>query len=101
MKPKHTQGPWRVLPDEGEPYLRIRGTRPGTKFKIANVMNGKFDKIHPQEDEENKANARLIAAAPELYDALVYAKEYIEDILTNDCSVVIYINQVLKKVKGE
>lgn len=64
MTTKHTPGPWEVLPGESrKPYLRVRGTCLGRLYKIANVLLG-FS------TEESKANARLIAAAPELLEAL-------------------------------
>lgn len=67
MTRKHTEGPWRVLPEEPDKdYSRVRGTRLGHRFKIANVHDGD----HPREYAESQANARLIAAAPELLDAL-------------------------------
>jgi uncharacterized NAD-dependent epimerase/dehydratase family protein len=70
-KHKHTPGPWTALPEECDnPYVRIRGTRLGRRFKIANVMNAGYDDQHEREVEETRANAALIAAAPELLEAL-------------------------------
>jgi hypothetical protein len=69
---KHTAGPWRLLPDEGEGYLRVRGTRLGHRFKVANVMAPNF---LPRDELESKANARLIAAAPEMLEALQRAAQ--------------------------
>lgn len=68
MSMKPTPGPWLVLPEEDDkPYLRIRGTAPVRRYKIANVM-----RPHPycEEDDESRANANLIAAAPDLLAAL-------------------------------
>ena len=68
---KHTQGQWSVLPEEcDKPYIRIRGTRLGGRYKIANVVTPIFDGVSPKEAEETRANARLIAAAPDLLAAL-------------------------------
>jgi uncharacterized NAD-dependent epimerase/dehydratase family protein len=70
-KHKHTPGPWTALPEEcDKPYVRIRGTRLGWRFKIANVMNAGYDDPPEREVEETRANAALIAAAPELLEAL-------------------------------
>ena len=70
---KHTQGNWSVLPEEcDKPYIRIRGTRLGGRYKIANVITPIYDGAASQEAEETRANARLIAAAPDLLDALEY-----------------------------
>jgi hypothetical protein len=64
----HTPGPWNALPEEDDkPYIRIRGTRIGCRHKIANVMAPNYGLY---EAEETRANARLIAAAPELIRAL-------------------------------
>jgi hypothetical protein len=68
---KHTQGQWSVLPEEcDKPYIRIRGNRLGGRYKIANVVTPIYDGAGSQEAEETRANARLIAAAPELLEAL-------------------------------
>jgi hypothetical protein len=48
--------------------VRIRGTRLGRRFKIANVMNAGYDNPPEWEAEETRANARLIAAGPELLE---------------------------------
>lgn len=64
MSAQHTPGPWQISPDEDGSYLRIRGTRLGSRFKVANVMAPKD--FLPKDDLESKANARLIAAAPEM-----------------------------------
>lgn len=65
---KHTEGPWQSMPEEvDKPYIRIRGTRLGCRYKIANVLScGE----HELSADEVRANARLIAAAPDLLSAL-------------------------------
>lgn len=66
-KAKHTQGPWEVKPEECDrPYIRIRGTRHGLRYKIANVPTPVHEGVHPREAEETRANARLIAESPEM-----------------------------------
>ena len=65
MSTQHTPGPWECLPDEGNGYLRIRGTKGGNLFKIANVPAST-----PYNRKETEANARLIAAAPDMLRAL-------------------------------
>lgn len=70
-KTTHTKGPWQVLPEEcDKPYIRVRGTGLGGRYKIANVMTPTFDGVPPCEAEETRRNAQLIAAAPELLAAL-------------------------------
>lgn len=76
MKNKHTPGPWKMLPEECDrPYIRIRGTSIGDRYKIANVLTPIYDGVHQREADETRANARLIASAPDLLEALQIAKE--------------------------
>ncbi|KAF1011076.1 MAG: hypothetical protein E5299_01497 [Burkholderia gladioli] len=71
MNVKHTPGPWKVLPEEvSRPYIRIRGARPGDRYKVANVLTPTYDGVAEREAEETRANARLIAEAPMLAKAL-------------------------------
>lgn len=71
MNAKYTIGPWKVLPEEVDRnYIRVRGTAFGYRYKIANVVNPSCDHSPQPEAEETRANARLIAAAPELLEAL-------------------------------
>lgn len=71
MSAAHTPGPWASLPEEvDKPYIRIRGTRLGGRYKVANVITPVYDGVHEREAIETRANARLIAAAPELLEAL-------------------------------
>lgn len=71
MATKHTPGPWRALSEEcDKPYIRIRGTKLGGRYKVANVLTPVYDGVHQREAEETRANARLIAAAPEMLEAL-------------------------------
>lgn len=68
---KNTPGPWAVHPEECDrPYIRVRGTQLGTRHKVANVLTPVYEGVHAREAEETRANARLIAAAPELLAAL-------------------------------
>lgn len=61
---KHTPGPWRVMPDSLGTIETVTGTiAVGQTFDIVSpLVDGKH--------EERMANARLIAAAPRLLDAL-------------------------------
>ncbi len=72
---KFTEGPWCIkeIEDDKE-YIRVRGTRLGRKFKIANVIDLKNhhdeSKWCKEDRAESLANAHLIAAAPEMYQLL-------------------------------
>ena len=76
----HTPGPWKILPEEvGRDYIRVRGTVYGTRFKIANVLHP--GSTHPDDDSQTRANARLIAASPELLQELEKAHRIISNAL--------------------
>lgn len=49
--------------------------------------------------EESDANAALIAAAPEMYEALEFSKRKFHDLYFENCCE--YIESVLKKTRGE
>lgn len=75
----HTPGPWTTLPEEcDKPYIRVRGTVLGGRFKIANVLTPVYEGVHQREADETRANARLIAAAPDLVFQLLAAANYID-----------------------
>jgi hypothetical protein len=68
---KFTFGPWQTMPEETDKqYVRIRGTQLGERYKIANVLTPDYEGANELEADETRANARLIAAAPELLEAL-------------------------------
>lgn len=67
MNTKHTPGPWHVGMKPGPAVYGPEGEQ----------VAGLFVPMLPE--EENRANARLIAAAPALADALQWALEQIED----------------------
>ena len=74
-KARHTPGPWQCLPEEADQdYIRIRGTRLGGRYKVANVHHlryrGAYEDLRLRYDAETFANARLVAAAPDLLAAL-------------------------------
>lgn len=62
---KHTPGPWRVdaaLDEDGNPlFVQVLTAQ---NYEVANTANGNFG------DATELANARLIAAAPEILEAL-------------------------------
>jgi hypothetical protein len=72
---KHTSGPWKSIKfGENETYVITNdaGT-PGVHREIATVS---FGYSEPAETEQH-ANAKLIAAAPELLEALKMAEGYV------------------------
>lgn len=76
---KYTPGPWTILPEEGDKdYIRIRGTRLGSRYKIANVIAPTYLGIYHHNARETRANTRLIAASPELFEMLCKTIETLE-----------------------
>jgi hypothetical protein len=67
----HTKGPWAVLQEESDkPYIRVRGTVLGGRYKVANVLSVTYEGAADREAQETRANAYLIAAAPAMLEAL-------------------------------
>lgn len=100
----HTLGPWTVMPEEvDKAYIRIRGTKLGGRYKIANVITPIYDGADGSEAEETRANARLIAAAPELLAALQYlladAECFAKHLRNSDC--VAPARAAIAKATGE
>ena len=65
---KHTPGPWAVRPLMGRPLV-YKDREPVAEVSIPSSYF--LPKKGSEERETVKANANLIAAAPDLYDALV------------------------------
>lgn len=70
-KPKHTPGPWwvEITTPTGEPlsyYSEVSGNKWGALAQVVTAMDGEGGLC-----AEGVANARLIAAAPELLEALI------------------------------
>lgn len=62
MSQKHTPGPWR--------YLRENGSPTTGQHMIAGAKPGYLAEVRDCGSEDVEANARLIAAAPDMYEAL-------------------------------
>ena len=105
---KGTPGPWEIKPEEVDrPYIRIRGTRLGGRFKVANVLSPNYDGVHHREADETRANAQLIAAAPELLEALQMALEWIDAVPSDTLLPAMpgfdrdEVNSIINKATGE
>lgn len=68
MTTKHSPGPWFVCGDEGHPHIN-EAWREGATIGDAKGMRV-ADLFAPLKQERITANARLIAAAPDMLDAL-------------------------------
>ena len=60
---KHTPGPWNIEKEDGE-FIAIYSSKSSGSILLADVLD-----IY---GKESKANARLIAAAPDLLEACQY-----------------------------
>lgn len=100
---KHTPGPWRVIPKIDTGYMLFGG------ISYLGSIEARLPSL------ENEANAHLIAAAPELLEALIKAKEILEQaeeidfddmahiaITSEDgCDLRDLIESVIAKARGE
>ncbi len=84
---KHTKGPWELFITPSGNSL-IRGPK---NERVATVSE--FEELGP--DEVISANAKLIAAAPEMLEAL----ETVER-LTTDLKMLTGVRAAIKKAKG-
>lgn len=75
METKHTPGPW--TPEFGEAY-RVRAQQDGGQVAIMKNLKGRHGFAGRRNGDEVAANARLMAAAPELLEALQEAKAALE-----------------------
>jgi hypothetical protein len=73
---RFTPGPWEV--DGFDLVSIITNTTPGTSFAAwKHISKCDYGYLNPEKHfEENKANAKLIAAAPELLEALIGFRDY-------------------------
>lgn len=66
---KHTKGPWSVDTDTG---LDVIATHKDAELYYIVDVVADYDKTNIEGVKQRKANARLIAAAPEMLEALEY-----------------------------
>lgn len=75
---EHTKGPWEVVRTDAGIIVRTESAKK-TRFGASRYAAiGGFDRSDPEQLAEALANARLIAAAPELLADLIDALEMLE-----------------------
>lgn len=102
---KGTPGPWKCLREEvNKHYIRISSTKLGERFAVANVLIPLYDDIREREAKETRANAKLIAAAPELLEALQQCIPHLREQSKNDghaFGTLQLVNRIINKATGE
>ncbi len=95
---KHTPGPWKVVKWDYEECFSIQDE---TKYRVAGIKPALIEDV-----EIAKANARLIAAAPELLEALDELAKAFYTLSGNAIqprfeSTMVSAMAAIKKAKGE
>ena len=96
-KPKFTPGPWYVDEEFSQAHIRYKE---GTRCVVSEEHGGICETTRGWEDEQTSpANAALIAAAPELYEAL---RDVLSEFLPNvKGPVTERARRALVKAQGE
>lgn len=91
-EPKFTKAPWFVH-DELKRSVAFNG-RDGVENLFTEDLEGYFCC-------QNEADAHLIAAAPDLYAALIECLEAVEEYYQEDAKFILEAKAALKKARGE
>lgn len=100
---KYTPGPWKLLPKSRYDLCQCKVYNPEGNFVVAegfaHIRDGQTYREHWAEAE---ANARLIAAAPELLECLKQCSSVLEDIFKTDSRTYIKAaKELIAKIEGE
>ena len=106
---EHTPGPWKARPGGAEVItayapegVRAHGYGCGNDF-IADLNDGEYHEYYDRAEQE--ANARLIAAAPELLEALEELADLVDDLVDGiyrpDSFTTQPARAAIAKAKGE
>jgi len=108
---EHTPGPWSVEPVMGDEDLSIildyKVEGEGYPIVVANTLYHDLDRTPFINRKQHEANARLIAAAPALYEALSGLRDVIRESETSeairfevkDLPLEIWIDGVIEKAR--
>lgn len=69
----HTPGPWVAMHEKSQDQYSVYGPIPDNKRWEPRLAKVQYNAGNDVSKEQTEANARLIAAAPEMFEALRYA----------------------------
>ena len=99
---KFTKGPWRVDDNHDRDVQDSNGNEICTAFSELDLgCEWKIEGVIPQSETEAHANACLIAAAPEMYEALESATRLLEIAGLSDRVGYHFAIKALAKARGE
>jgi hypothetical protein len=110
MATKHTAGPWRLAHSgySNTPFVIFSGTKSPSFHSRTPLQNcnwiAEVKQDESPEHDEHTANARLIACAPEMYQALIAAFEQLNFYWMGDYEarpVAKLIRGIVAKVEGD
>lgn len=100
---KFTPAPWAAINENncsGWKVVKQRVRDKNLEWEVsqydASVVMAIGDHTDPETTENERANAHLIAAAPEMYKVLIELRGFIPD-----TGMIDYINSLLAKARGE
>lgn len=95
----HTPGPWGYEDPLGPDILSIVANPDAPPYEWVHVAQIGFtdDEDDARSFDEHEANARLIAAAPEMLECLIEARSLLSD---PDAIDLGYLDEVIAKAKG-
>jgi len=102
MKKPHTPGPWRIDDSEISPLILTDSDEHETGAIVAKVFSN-AEAGNDEPEEVNNANARLICAAPDMLDALLWAQDALgemSDLSDGEKDVLKAIRAAIAKAKG-
>jgi hypothetical protein len=80
---KHTPGPWKAVRNAS--FWEVVTPLPGQTLDQANEYSPSLAYVWGEGEEQAEANARLIAAAPELLEALKEIVGFWDSIVPGEC----------------
>ena len=96
---KHTRGQWKVVKTHNSLEIQTEGRNDCPI--IAEIVTADEIGTVGNSEEENEANARLIAAAPDMFEIILKFKEEFPDLEKIFPETYSKIKQVINKIEGK